>query len=310
LSDRPPHLPLQILPSQENLKPVAVRRSSKMGGIISQLAFPVPDPEWSRGVLISNPQLLRLETTKKEMIPALHIKTPGSHFTILYSHGNAEDIGISLPYYEVMAQHLKVDVFAYEYVGYSLSALEGAKPSETSCLRSIDAAWRYLVTEAGVDASKIIIFGRSIGSGPAVDLASRKTVKAGARGLDCTRCDRKPFSCPSHSPLHCGGVVLQSPLSSGARAVFSKFISVVGYPFDIFKNYTKVSSIKAQVLIMHGVDDDVVPCQNGRELHALLKRPYEPFWIPNCGHNDIPERESLDYAAKFLAALQAASPPT
>ena len=64
---------------------------------------------------------------------------------------------------------------SYSYCSYSLSKLNhGAQPSEAGCKRSVEAAWRYLTTELQVPAQDIVIFGRSIGSGPAVHLASRQ----------------------------------------------------------------------------------------------------------------------------------------
>lgn len=66
--------------------------------------------------------------------------------------------------------------------------------SEAGCIRSIDCAWRYLVDARGIPPNQIVIYGRSIGTGPSVDLASRASVEGTA-----------------HSPLEARGVMLQSP---------------------------------------------------------------------------------------------------
>ena len=81
-----------------------------------------------------------------------------------------------MPLIEALAETSGCDVFSYEYIGYSTSKLEGQTASEAGCLRSIVAAWRYLVDHLSIPPSRIIIFGRSIGSGPSVDLASRTAV--------------------------------------------------------------------------------------------------------------------------------------
>merc|ERR1719503_308427 len=133
-----------------------------MGGLISSLAFPVPPKEWAEDALRARRDRLELNTAEGK-IAAIHIQRGGA-FTILYSHGNAEDLGLSLPY-----------------------------------------------------LARIVAFGRSIGSGPTVDLVSR------------------------HREIR--AMVLQSPLESGGRAVFGKTVAFVGYRIDIFKNYEKIDKV-------------------------------------------------------------------
>ena len=99
-------------------------------------------------------------------------------------------------------------------------------PSESAVYRSIDAAWNYLVNEAHIPQNRIVIFGRSIGSGPSVDLASR------------------PHICPA-------AVVLQSPLASGAWVLLGR-IGILFRFFDIFANYEKIHRIQCKTFIMHG----------------------------------------------------------
>eukprot|EP00239_Pterosperma_sp_CCMP1384_P008481 CAMPEP_0197858726 /NCGR_PEP_ID=MMETSP1438-20131217/32740_1 /TAXON_ID=1461541 /ORGANISM="Pterosperma sp., Strain CCMP1384" /LENGTH=228 /DNA_ID=CAMNT_0043474977 /DNA_START=279 /DNA_END=962 /DNA_ORIENTATION=+ len=228
-----------------------------MGSIISTVAFPAPElpKSFYENRLENRPDLVWLTTKKGEKIPACHIRArhplPGPRFTIIYSHGNAEDIGVHLEFIEALAEASCCDVLSYEYVGYSLSKLAGASASEKACIRSIDAAYKYCTQNLRILPEHVILHGRSIGSGPTVDLASR---------------------------VECRGVMLQSPIESGARVVFNTTVSYVGYPFDIFRNYEKVSKIKAPVAIMHGTADEVVPCDNGRALHKSLKMPFDPYW--------------------------------
>jgi len=264
-----------------------------MGGLVATLAFPAPPvPPWYyEKDLLKRSDLVYLTTSEDERIPAVHVKSPrqpGSrrHLTLLYSHGNAEDIGLHLPYIDELAKDLKVDVFSYEYVGYSLSRLQGAQPSEDGCIRSVDAAWRYLVDELKIPPKDIVIFGRSIGSGPSVDLASRKV--EGSSG----------------SPLDVAGVLLQSPIESGARVAFGPMTSYLGYSLDIFKNYEKIDKITAPVAIMHGTTDTVVKVANGENLHKSLKSPFRPLWIDGHGHNDMPNDKCFAYAKSFLDTLR------
>jgi pimeloyl-ACP methyl ester carboxylesterase len=260
-----------------------------MGGLVSALAFPVPSRTYSEPSLKHEGDRLVWLTTDDDAssrlkVPALYLqrqqyKTP---ITILYSHGNAEDIGINIPYLEHLSEVLNVNVLAYEYPGYSIA--DGDEPSEELCCAAIRAAYHYLVDTQKVDPSTIVLMGRSLGTGPTVDLASKTPEIA--------------------------GTILQSPLESGIRCVLGTCSSVVLYPFDIFRSYAKIQNIVGPVFIVHGLADRVVPCQNGKALQALLEqRPqhqevaYDPVWIPGRGHNDMPHEYCLELFQKFLLYL-------
>jgi hypothetical protein len=148
-----------------------------MGAVVSALAFPAPPKEISASALLrrdSQNQLVYLTTKSGYQIPAIHIRDRRSNnnnkFTLIYSHGNAEDVGLSLPYLDCLCQVCHCNVLAYEYCGYSLAQGE---PSEQNCYESIQAAYDYLTTttkmsqgsDFRVDPSRIVLFGRSLGTG-------------------------------------------------------------------------------------------------------------------------------------------------
>eukprot|EP00418_Pyrodinium_bahamense_P086243 CAMPEP_0179054514 /NCGR_PEP_ID=MMETSP0796-20121207/22825_1 /TAXON_ID=73915 /ORGANISM="Pyrodinium bahamense, Strain pbaha01" /LENGTH=309 /DNA_ID=CAMNT_0020751139 /DNA_START=62 /DNA_END=989 /DNA_ORIENTATION=- len=266
-----------------------------MGGTINAVAFPAPQlpRHFYEAELLPRQDLVWLTTSAGERIPACYVQARpssdlfnGPRMTLLYSHGNAEDLGLHLDYIDALSRHTGADVFSYEYVGYSLSRLDGGEASEAACLRSIDAAWRYCVDEAKIHPKRVVIYGRSIGSGPSVDLASRDSVQGS-----------------SASPKDAGGVLLQSPLESGARAILGHFVSFIGYPLDIFRNYEKIGKISAPVAIMHGTADEVIPVANGKALHQQLQCPYEPLWVEGYGHNNMPQ----DIASATQSSLSSPS---
>jgi hypothetical protein len=194
-----------------------------MGGIVSALAFPAPAKEISQVALLSRVaqnQLFYLETQSGHHIPAIYIQynnnnnnniTKTNHvthnnninnhksshhrqlqqqqqnekdynFTLIYSHGNAEDVGLSLPYLDYLSRYCRCHVLAYEYCGYSIA--EG-EPSEQNCYQCIQAAYDFLTTQQNVDPGRIVLFGRSLGTGECALLYSRqekKGVKIGKRG--------------------------------------------------------------------------------------------------------------------------------
>jgi pimeloyl-ACP methyl ester carboxylesterase len=247
-----------------------------MGQVVAHVAFPVPDRSRSAKALQNRQELLWLTTEYDDVIPAVHVRrNVGADRTILYSHGNAEDLGLILPLLDRMAEACVADVFAYEYPGYGISESDSS-PSEEGCYAAIEAAFEHLTNVEMVDPSRIIVMGRSIGSGPTVDLASRYS---GLRGM-----------------------VLMSPIESG-MAIFGDTTAQLAYNIDIFRNYEKCPEVSCPVLIMHGINDQVVPVANGEALYRACKHTVDPLWIPNVGHNNMPEQVCLTKVRSFLDHL-------
>lgn len=265
-----------------------------MGPAVSALAFPRPlldedfyqsktGAAWATGGLLLRKDLLFLTTDRGEKVPAVFIKSKGAKYTILWSHGNAEDLGLILDEMDYLAHSTGCNVLAYDYVGYSTSRIqEGRSPSEAGCIRSVNAAWEHLVTKEDVSPDTIIIIGRSIGSGPAVDLASRHTDSA--------------------------GVLLVSPITSGAWVLFGRRAASAFYYADIFRNYEKIGRITAPVAIVHGTADEVVPVECGHYLYSNSKKKAKCLWIEGKGHNDMPPDQVEGFIAEFVFLLAATAP--
>jgi len=245
-----------------------------MGGAVSTAAFPAPAKERSADALLARDDLIYLTTADGNRIPAVHIRRGniGTDRVVIYSHGNAEDLGQRLHYLDLLSKICATDVFAYEYCGYGIS--EG-KASEENCFASIEVAYQYLLSL--FPPSRIVAFGRSIGTGPTIELAVR------------------------HPEIR--GLVLQSPLESCGRAVLGNTASWIGYSLDIFKNYEKVDKISAPVLIMHGTLDEIVPWEHGLSIHKACKNPVEPLWVEDRGHNNMPNEVCLRRVREFLDEL-------
>ena len=153
------------------------------------------------------------------------------------------------------------------------------------------------------------MFGRSIGTGPTIDLGYKIYTKQLQTLPQTNGSTSAEDSSTQGAPPVLGGIILQSPLESGIRAVIGYYTSYGLYPLDIFRNYEKISSIECSVFIIHGTKDTVVPCDNGRSLYKQLKeeRPktkssshYEPLWINGVGHNDMPENIIISEISKYL----------
>jgi len=248
------------------------------GAVVSSAAFPAPAKERSAEALLARNDLIWLTTAHGHRIPAVHIRRSniGTDRVVIYSHGNAEDLGQRLPYLDLLSKLCAVDVLGYEYCGYGMS--EGTA-SEENCVASIEVAYQYLLNL--FPPSRIIAFGRSIGTGPTIDLAIR------------------------HPDIR--GLVLQSPPESCGRAVLGSVASSIGYSLDIFKNYEKIDKITCPVLIMHGTLDEIVPWEHGIALHKACQKPVEPLWIEDRGHNNMPNEICLRRVREFLDQLDGLS---
>src|SRR5262249_58532580 len=109
-------------------------------------------------------QTLSLTTADGARIPGVYLRNERADHTILYSHGNAEDLGLiarSLGRF----RDLGFAVFAYDYRGYGTSQ---GKASENGTYRDIDAAYDHLTRVLGIPANRIIAYVRSAGGGPAL----------------------------------------------------------------------------------------------------------------------------------------------
>jgi fermentation-respiration switch protein FrsA (DUF1100 family) len=212
------------------------------------------------------PSILKLKTADGETISARYLPNPDAAYTILFSHGNAEDLGLVSPFLEDL-QRRGFAVIAYDYHGYGTSS---GRPSEERAYMDIDAVYAHVTTTLQVEPRRIIAYGRSLGGAVAADLASRKPV---------------------------GGLVLESTFVSAFRVVTR--IRVL--PFDKFETLSKLPAIHSPILVVHGKQDEVVPFQHGERLFAAANEPKRSLWVGEAGHNDI----ALIAAGELEQALKA-----
>ncbi|XP_027075009.1 uncharacterized protein [Coffea arabica] len=209
-----------------------------MGGVTSSIAakfafFPPSPPSYtvvadnSCGGKLCIPEVprrddvdvLKLRTRRGNDIVAVHVKHPKASATMLYSHGNAADLGQMFELFVELSLRLRVNLMGYDYSGYGQST---GKPTEYNTYADIDAIYKCLKEQYGVKDEQLILYGQSVGSGPTVDLASRIP--------------------------NLRGVVLHSPIMSGIRVLYPVKRT---YWFDIYKNIDKIGMINCPVLVIH-----------------------------------------------------------
>jgi len=204
--------------------------------------------------------IIIIPVSPKEKIAAMYRPAVPDSFVLLFSHGNAEDIGQNEEFFELANQH-GFGVFAYDYRGYGLS---NGRPGEKNTYQDIMAAYRYLTETLQVPPQRIIILGRSVGSGPSVWLATQKPAAA---------------------------LILESPFVSAFRVVTKYKI----LPFDPYDNLSRIKSVKCPVLIIQGKEDEVVGFWHGPVLYDAANEPKMNYWVEDAGHNDLLWVAGTDY---------------
>ncbi len=225
-----------------------------------------------------NPGIIKITSSNGKKISAVYLPNPDARFTLLVSHGNAEDLGDIREWLEDMRQ-AGFSVFSYDYQGYGTSA---GKPSENAAYADESAAYDFLALNLGTPPDHIIIFGRSVGTGPAVQLATRRPA---------------------------AGLVLQSPFLSAFRVL----TRIPLLPFDKFPNYKRISHVHCPVLIMHGTKDSIIGMWHGQKLFELANEPKQFVAISGADHNDSSPaitRITNQALAQFASTLEAYAEPS
>lgn len=225
---------------------------------------------------IPDARVVRLQSVvagkEPETITAIYLPNPSARYTLLFSHGNAEDLGDDLPQLD-MFRRAGFAVLAYDYRKYGTST---GKPTERGAYADAESAYKYLTGELQVPPQQIIIMGRSLGSAVSLQLATTH---------------------PS------AGLILEAPF----RTAFTVISRVKVLPFDKFDNESKIRDYRGPLLVIHGQSDPLVPPSHGRRIFELASGPKQHLWIAGAHHNDVLFSAPQDYLAalqKFAASLK------
>lgn len=156
---------------------------------------------------------------------------------MVYFHGNGEDIGDNVYMFHEMRNYLQVNVFAVEYAGYG-KANTIQEPTPEKIKSDAADAYQFLQNKLGFAQENIVLFGRSIGSGPACHLAN---VRSDVRS-----------------------VVLMSPFLSIER--FGMDLKRKDPLSNFFDNGKALQATNARLLIIHGEKDTLIPMKQAEAL--------------------------------------------
>lgn len=232
------------------------------------MIFPRPPLEYAAG-----PDYLTLTTPDGVKLAARHWPNPQAKYTVLFLHGNYEDLG-SINQYVPGIVRAGYAVFAFDYRRYGLS--EGT-PTEANLCSDTQLAYDYLRTQLGVPADRILVFGYSLGGGPAVELCL-------------------------HQPV--AGLILQGAFVSAYRVM----TRVPVFPGDKFKNLAKAPDLRCPVMVIHGTSDGTVPFWHGERLFAAITARKAKLFVeggPHAGLADFTGPRYWEELKRFTDSLGA-----
>jgi uncharacterized protein len=194
--------------------------------------------------------------------------------TIIYFHGNAGNIAGRI---FRIRQYLDAGfgVLLVEYRGYGGNP---GNPTEQGLYKDGRAAMDWLA-DKGIPAEQTVLFGESLGSGVAVQLATE---------------------------YRTGALVLEAPYTSTVDVAAGAywFLPVRLMMKDRFDSLDKITRINTPLLVMHGEHDRTIPVAHGRRLLSAARDPRRGVFVDRAGHNDLPNHGSDEEVLKFLADVE------
>lgn len=183
--------------------------------------------------------------------------------TLLYLHGTFRNLPQNLHKINALRE-AGFAILAVDYRGWGLSSR--ITPSEHSILQDAQLAWTEMQRREPRAAQRVI-YGHSMGSGVAVDLA---------RGL--------------RSPQDYGGLILESAFTS-----FPDVAAQAGWVANMFSRFSderfasidKITQVRAPLLMIHGDQDKTVPIILGKKLFDAANPPKQWQTIEGGGHSDV-----------------------
>lgn len=193
--------------------------------------------------------------------------------TLMYLQGNMGHIGYRI---SLIRPYLRqgYGVLLLGYRGYGGNP---GKPSKPGLLEDSKAGWEFLRSQS-MPSSCIVIYGESLGTGPAIQLASEHEAAA---------------------------LILYAPYTSLVE------LGNHHYPFlpinwllkDRFDSLSKIAAVHAPILIAVAENDYVVPLRFGTTLFKAANNPKQFVMFPDLGHNDMlqmSQRQMIDFIAKYV----------
>ena len=235
--------------------------SGALKHLASSAVYPAPRTQYDETMsnLIWIPSELKTDSTK---IPCLSFRIPHASHVIIYCHGNAADLGTIFYEAQAIANFANAHLIAVEYPGYGIYS---GTPTEARIKHDVAQVFYYVSNILNYPTERIVLMGRSLGSGPASSLC-QTLEEAG---------------------VNVGGLVLQSPFTSilDVARTFTKIAGLVIQ--EQWQNLAALRCVKkTPVLFIHGSKDTLVPHTMSEKLYQACPSPQKRLHLcENADHN-------------------------
>ena len=202
------------------------------------------------------------------------VASADARYTVIFCHGNAGNISHRLQKIKFF-HDLGCNTFIIDYRGYGRSK---GKPSENGLYSDIQAAYDYLLSR-NITPDEIIGYGESIGGAVIIDLVSKKKLKA---------------------------LIADSTMTSAKDMAKSVFPFL---PSRIFASrldsINKIKSVAIPKLMIHSINDDIIPFRLGKRLFEEAPGPKEFLEVHGSHNSSFFESEGIirEKVASFLKSL-------
>ncbi|HYP53499.1 MAG TPA: alpha/beta hydrolase [Pyrinomonadaceae bacterium] len=197
--------------------------------------------------------------------------------TVVYFHGHGGNISY-VEWVGVQWSARGFDVLLFDYRGYVRS--EGSVSDERGIYEDAAAAYDFAVGARGARPERIVLYGQSLGTAAAAELAATRT---------------------------CGAVVLESGLSSAGEMARTILPWLPGFVArrtrNKFDSVGKLRRVRCPVFVAHGDRDEVIPVGQGRRLFEAAPEPKRLVVVGGAGHNDLSSvggEKYIDTLAEFV----------
>ena len=208
-----------------------------------------------------------------ELLAWYHKKNTGNFKTILFLHGNAGSLENRIH---------KINNFDQMDINFLIVAWRGFSgnkglPTEKGLYEDARASVEWLNSK-GIFENNIIIYGESLGTGVALEIAQNKNF---------------------------AGVILESPFTSMVDAGRNKypFLPVKILLKDKYKSDEKIKNIKSPILVMHGKVDKLVPFHMGKKMFDLANEPKYSYFTDYDNHMMNFDEKLLKVLRNFIYSL-------
>ncbi|MFO1170215.1 MAG: alpha/beta hydrolase [Hyphomicrobiaceae bacterium] len=234
-------------------------------------ADPTRVPPASLGLDVSE---IELKTPDGERLVAWHAKAAPGQPTLLYFHGNGGNLAARRDRI-LLYRSAGYGLLMMAYRGYSGST---GHPTEANNVADAELAYHWL-RDQRVSANEIVIYGESLGTGVAVQVAAVEPIK---------------------------GLILDAPYTSIPDTAQRHYPWIWVKPFmaDRYNSIDTIDQVRVPLLVLHGGRDRIVPVDMGQAIFDRANEPKKMVVFPEAGHLYHTEFGSFDVIREFIGTLK------